>query len=159
MQTNANDLDEVFETLWKNSLINSHVLSRDRPETWSLHTYLPYHRDCSTFSHLKLATFTPFNFSDHMNLSVEKLYPKKLHNFNKCPLYVSPHIYNPFSIVRNITDDRGYEFDDLDGFEVKIINEISRKLNLTPVLKDSLFDQEPAVIMENGTATGPLALV
>lgn len=145
-------LNKTFGILWENGLIDSQVLIQDQPKYWSLYTFLPFQHDCSTLSHMKLATFTPFNSTQSMTVSFNELFPKKLHNFHKCPIYIAPIHKRPHVIIHN-NSDSGIQ---IEGIEILIIQQIAKAYNFTIVYKvgldrDSLF--------MNGTATGNFKLV
>lgn len=148
-------LDEVFQILWKNGLIDSHVLIQVEKKSWALYTFLPYQSDCFALTHLKLITFTPFNISGAMTLSFQSLYPQKLKNFHKCPLYVATTIANPFIIFHNTSNG----MDRFEGIDVLIIEQISRVLNFTIVYKLPASYLKRGTILKNGTAVGAFGLV
>lgn len=139
-QNSVSTLDEAHQVLWMNGLIDSHVLSQDVTRSWSLYTFLPYHDHCINLNNLKIETFTKLNFSSSMSLSIDRVYPEKLRDFNGCPLYIAPLIFRPFVWISNSTDQK-YQF---EGIDILILNEISKNLNFTPVYN------YPLIKMENG---------
>lgn len=154
-QNITQNLDEVFQILWTNGFLDSHVLIQEEEKSWSLHTFLPYQNDCFALTHLKLITFTPFNISGAITLSFQSLYPLKLKNFHKCPLYVAITISNPFIISHN-TSDGMYRF---EGIDTLIIEQISKVLNFTIVYKLPSTHLKRGTILKNGTAVGAFGLV
>lgn len=126
-QNQTSSLNDVFQLLWNNGLINSHVLIQDKTQSWSLYTFLPCHDDCITLSQLKIESFTRFNHSNLMNLSISQAYPKKLQNFNGCPWYIVPNLSSPYVIPVKTTNGM-YKF---DGADCKIVNDILKILNIT----------------------------
>lgn len=142
-------LDEIFEIFWRNSLINSHVLSQDDINSWSIYTYLPYQTDCFKLSHAKIATFTRFNFSASLDLSIEQLYPQKLKHFNKCPLYAATSVYVPYIILHNTSDGKH----NFMGIEASTVNEIAKRLNFIVIYVLPKI-QTAEVVFDNGTSIG-----
>lgn len=119
-------LNDVFQLLWTNGLINSHVLVQDKDKIWTLYTFMPYQSDCFTLSPLKIATFTPLNYTKNIVLSFKELYPSKLKNFNNCPLFIAISNSKPYIIIQNYS-----------ARNVKIINEITKRLNMSIVQKNA----------------------
>lgn len=146
-------LAEIFDLLWKNGLVNSHVLTMDS-DVWTLFTFIPYQMDCSTLTQIKMATFTQFNSADNMSLSINELYPPKLKNFFHCPLYYAPSFVAPFAILRNVG---GHEY--AEGIDISIIEEIAKLLKLSVVYKYAKVGTGHGLVFDNGTASGNLGLV
>lgn len=88
-QNNTINLEGIIQVLWKNHLIDSHVLTKNGVDSWGLYTFLPYQNDCFTPTTLKIESFTKFSLSKPMNLSTRQVYPQKLKYFNGCPLYIT----------------------------------------------------------------------
>lgn len=147
--------DEVFELLWRNGLINSHILIKDENSIWNLNTFSPYRNGCFTLSHLKLASFTQSNFSHTMMPSIGQLYPNKLRNFNGCPVIAAVSLVSPFTIFQNTSDGRNQ----FKGIEIFIVNHISKTYNFTAVYKRSATDTDNGTVLKNGTVTGNMGLV
>lgn len=153
-------LNGVFEVLWKNSLMDSHVLIEEKTNLWSLYTFIPYQSDCLTLDSLKLATFTPNNFTADINLSEQDLFPEKLNNMNNCPLYIAPSYLDPYIVLLNTTDEHGQP--QYSGLEFNIITQISKELNFKIVFKRAAIWTIGAghgMVFDNGTVTDNLALV
>lgn len=148
-------LDVIFGTLWKHGLINSHILSQDENKVWSLYAFMPYQINCHTLSYHKQATFTALNSTKSMTLSYTKLYPEKLKNLQKCPLFIAASIIEPF-VIRQTLPSGAIVF---DGIEILIVEQISKLLNFTMVHKRSSIGTGHGLLFENGTATGNLGLV
>lgn len=128
-QDSASALEEANHVLWKNSLIDSHVLNQDATHSWILHTFLPYQNGCFTPSQLRLESFTISNFSEPMSLSKSQVYPEKLKNFNGCPIYISSTTFYPFIYINKTIDGRHY----YAGYDPLVMDEISKDLNCTMV--------------------------
>lgn len=128
-KNHTSTLDEVFGILWKNGLMDSHVLIQDANKSWSLYTFLPYQKDCSTLNHLKFESITKFNSSTSPDMSIDQLYPEKLRNFNGCPLYIPGTVFPPFITLRT-SSDGNYRY---EGIDISLLNVISKMLNSTIV--------------------------
>lgn len=126
MQNYIKTLNDIFGIFWNNGLLHSHVLIEESNQTWSLFTFMPYKNDCFSLASIKLASFTPLNSTKIMNTPMEELYPKKLKNFIKCPLYAAIFHVQPFVILENVSQR-------VKGLYVTIINQISRTINSTVV--------------------------
>lgn len=148
--TNTKAIDDVFQILWKNGLINSNILISNRPDFWTIYTFMPYRIDCSTLSYEKLVSLTPSNFTE-MTLTMRELYPEKLINFNKCPLNVAIATLNPL-VYRSNSSESGYT-----GIDINIIQQISELLNFSIVFKPSV--EEHGNLYPNGSLTGAMGLV
>lgn len=146
-------LTEIFEMLWTNKLINTNVLISDGSSFWSLYTFMPYQIDCTILTQRKIATFSPLNYTNIMY--TEEIYPQKLKNFNKCPMYIAASILEPFVIKQKIFDGQ-IEF---IGIDILIIEQFSKLLNFSIVHKYSSTHSGRGVVYENGTATENMGLL
>lgn len=144
-------MDRISHILWKNGLINANILSEDELGTWALYTFIPYRKNCIEFDHIRMASFTPLNFTKSMNLSFEQVYPKKLKNFNQCPLYAVAPMSVPF--VKHCTRNGSISY---SGIDVNIVTHISRKLNFRIVYEYVNFH---GMIYSNNTISGGIGLV
>lgn len=141
--------------MWRNGLINSHILMQDGIHLWSLYAFMPFQKDCFALSHFRIATFSSYNFTINMTVPMELLYPKKLQNFNKCPLYAAVSIIDPLTIIHNSSDGK-IEF---HGIDIAIINQISKALNFDIIYERSMDGAGHGIIFPNGTVTGNMQLV
>lgn len=150
-------LNVIFNILWKNGLIDSHVLTMDETiaGAWTLYTFKPYQSDCFTLTHIKIAKFTQFNFTDNMTHSIDELYPPKLKNFFNCPLYYAVSMAAPFTIFRNASDINH----SLEGIDIEIMDGIAKLLKISVVHTHYSYGTGHGVIFENGTASGNMGLV
>lgn len=148
-------LDVIFGTLWKHGLINSHILNQDESKIWSLYAFMPYQINCYKLSYHKQITFTALNSTNNLTLSNKKLYPEKLKNLQKCPLFIAASIIEPFVIIQTLANGTVV----VDGIEMLIIEQTSKLLNFTIVHKRSSSGTGHGLIFDNGTATGNLGLV
>lgn len=142
-----NTLEEAFQKFWTNGLINSHVLIQDATESWTLNTFSPHEHDCNALSHLKIQSFTKFNYSSSIELPVSQVYSQKWRDLNGCPLFISPFIISPHvDIVRTPNGKYHYE-----GLDIEIIDAISKSLNFTAVYNVAPMNAEHAIIAKNRT--------
>lgn len=151
VQNVKKSLNEMFAVLWRNGLINSHILIQN-DELWFIYTFKPYQRDCTSLVHVKIASFTLTNYTEHINFSFEEFYSPKLENFNRCPLYVAATEAAPFTIYNNKS-----EVLNVSGIEITMVENIAKKLNCTLIYENSPIGR--GRIFENGTGTGNLNMV
>lgn len=144
-------LTRIFKVLWANGLINAHVLTPNEFGIWSLDTFFPYRSDCTELDHIRIASFTPMNFTKNINLSMKKLYPKKLKNFNRCPLFVAATKSSVY-VIRNTENG----IDQYSGIDINIMDQIAKTLNFRIVYKPT---DKHGDVFENGTLTGSIKLV
>lgn len=142
-------LDALLRDAWEAHLQNFLVLVFDQTiQAWLIMTYFPYQFDCEKLSHRVIETFTNENNTTEMKIPFKKVFPEKMLNMKKCPIYVSAVEVEPYVIVR---EKINY---DLDGIDVKIIWEIANHMNFTPKFIKTKDGQERGVVHKNGTATG-----
>lgn len=130
--TSAGTVNEAIQLLWLNQLIDAHILSQDDAinTSWMLSTYLPYQNDCNTPSQLRIETFTALNSSTPMDRPIAQVYPKKLTNFHKCPLYVAHSTVDRGNLKTGTTiDGRPYP----EGPDFRILDTIAENLNFSVV--------------------------
>lgn len=144
-EKHTNNSDEALQILWKNHLIDSHVLSQDTTKTWALRVFVPYFNDCITPIHRRIESFTTSNFSTPMKLPISYVYPEKLSNFNGCPVYITVYAFWPNSEMEKTIDGRyGYK-----GFEITITEEIVKNLNSTIVYDIPMVKTEHGMTAKN----------
>lgn len=148
-------LDQTYAVLWKNGLVNSQVLIEDDTKSWSFFTFMPYQTDCYILSHRKIESFTLFNYTTNMSVLTDELFPKKLNNFNNCPLYYAPSFVAPFAILHNVSDENIH----VEGIDIFIIQEIAKLLRFSIVYKIDLQGTGHGMVFDNGTVTGNLGVV
>ena len=151
MQNDTNHLNEIFEILWTNRLLNVNVLIQDQPQVWTLYTFMPYQNGCSNLTAIKIESFTLSNYTKNSNVGKNQLFPKKLKNFNQCPLKVTSAYKDPF-VMRSESPTKNNK---IEGIEIDIIQEISKSLNFTVVFRWG----DHGSIFPNNTMTGNLKLV
>lgn len=144
-------LTRIFKVLWANGLINAHVLFPNEFGIWSLDAYFPYRIDCIELDHVRISSFTLMNFTETINLSMKQLYPAKLRNFNRCPLFIAPTTSAVY-VIRNTTNG----IDQYSGIDINIIEQIAKTLNFQIVYKRT---EKHGDVFENGTMTGSIKMV
>lgn len=144
-------LDKLFGILWENTLIDSHVLCKGEDKFWSLYNSLPFQNGCSVLSKHKIESFSQWNYTENITLSIDKLYPKKLKNFNKCPIYIATPVIQPLTIIHNSPDGSMH----FEGIEISIVEQIATKFNFSTVYKST----KHGIVLENRTATGNMKMV
>lgn len=148
-------LDEVFKVVMNVGLLYVNVLIEDENWTWTLHLYKPYVRSCYTFEIIKISTFTVKNYTNELHLPFSRLYPTQRSKFPGCPLIVSTFPFEPFVTIENF----GNGMANYSGLDVKIVNEISKTLNLNPIYMQSSDKKNRGLIFKNGTVTGAMKMV
>lgn len=157
---NTEALDEIFEILWKNTLIKSHVLSQDDSELWSLYRFISHFKgNCFKLKHVKIETFKLSNHTERTTLPLERLLSKDLDNFQECPLFVAASIYSPFVIIQNSSME--WNRTEFKGIDIEIVDQMSKVYNFTSVYRGPKPDEGTGhgFIFKNGTVTENLALV
>lgn len=155
-----NSLNDIFNVLWINGLIHSQVLIRittKLPHTWSLYTFMPYQWDCFTLTEWKIASFTSVNYTNPMTVSsMAQLFPKKLSNFNQCPLHIAVSVKDPLAVIGNNLSDGKSQY---KGIDIDITTQISKILNFNIIYERTKDGTNTGVILQNKTVTGNLKLV
>lgn len=151
LQGNANSLNEIFDLLWKNSLINAHILIQNQPKFWTLYTFMPYQEDCSNLEAIEIELFTPFNYTDNMTVPEDQLFPKKLTDFNRCPLKIATSLVDPFVML--------YANDRYSGVDINAVTLIAKLLNFVAIYTKSSDGTGHGIIFANKSMTGNLKLV
>lgn len=155
VQNSTEMLNSVFELLWRNSLLNAHVLIQEEPHIWSMFTFMPFQSNCFSLDPLKVATFTPLNFTDDINATLSELLPEKLFDFQDCPLYVAPSLLEPYVFIRKRSDGTSQ----YKGIDISILKHISKALNFSIIYKRASNASGHGIIFPNGTLTENIGLV
>lgn len=154
-----NSLNDILNELWMHGLLHSQVLIRvttQSPHTWSLYTFIPYRCDCFTLSEWKIASFSTVNYTNTMTVpSMAQLFPKKLNNFNRCPLHIAVSIKDPLVVIRNLSDGK-LEY---KGIDIEITTQIAKILNFNIIYERTTDGTNTGVVLPNKTVTGNLKLV
>lgn len=149
-------LNDIFKILWSNGLVHSQVLIQDEFGLWSLYNFLPYQTNCFSLDHIKIATFSAHNSTHHINLSMEQLFPQKLKDFHKCPIFVAVAMSMPFVMHQNRSATEMVQY---VGIDIEIIEQMSKSLNFVTSYIRSSDGTENGFLFPNGTITGSLKLV
>lgn len=118
-------------------------------------TFMPYQRDCFSLDPLKVASFTPQNFTVNINASLIDLFPEKLDDFRECPLYVAPALIAPYTYMR--LDSHGTPR--YKGIDIAILVHISKALNFTIIYKRASNSSGLGKKSPNSTLTENVELV
>lgn len=155
VENTSETLTAIFALLWKNGLLGSHVLIQEQPYFWSMYTFMPYQRDCFTLEPVKVASFTPHNFTNNITASIDELFPEKLNNFRKCPLYIAPSFLKPYLFVQNDSNGRPQ----YRGIDINILDHVSKALNFVIIYKRTSNSSGHGSQLPDGTLTDNIALV
>lgn len=154
-----NVLDEIFTECWKVGIIHSNVLIQDEMTSmWELLTYLPYQNNCHSLKKQTISLFTASNYTNQLNIPLQKLYPLKMKNLHQCPIFVATFPIEPFVFVPS-TSIQWWDSkeEDFSGIEVTLINMIAEKLNFTAnyfIPNTTEKGLARGNLYPNGTATG-----
>lgn len=156
VQNATETLKHIFEVTQRVHLLEVNVLIMDyNTLEWSLHFYMPYASNCHTFDMYEIDRFTLENYTSPLNYTFNDLFPPKIFKFADCPLFVSTFPYQPFVIIQKLDNKTGQPI--FKGFDVKIVDEVAKTLNLIPKYVQSPDDR--GKIFKNGTATGAIGMV
>lgn len=148
-------LNEVFKIVMKVGLFNVNVLIENKNTTWTLHLYKPYIRSCYSFEIVNIGAFTKENYTKELQTSPDDLYPPEKFQFPNCPLLIATFPLKPFVIIEHFENETVH----FSGLDVKIVDEISKTLNLKPVYIEAPDDENRGLIFSNGTVTGAMKMV
>lgn len=132
------------------------LIGGDKSKLWFLYSYEPYSQDCYSFTVHRISIFSPENHTKPLDIPFTDLFPPKSFKFHNCPLHIATFSMEPFVILRNNTSGSDIIY---DGLDVKIVNEISRALNLNPKYVQAPDKKQRGIIWKNGTATGAIKMV
>lgn len=150
-------LETFFGIVLAVGLLNVNVLIKNEDtNTWSLHFYKPFQRNCHSIDTHEIERFSLKNYTSPLNLSRSDLYPPKLFKFHNCPLKVATFPIQPFVIIQNAVGSTSSSY---DGVDVIIVNQISKTLNLVPEYFQSTDRRQRGMVFENRTATGAIKMV
>lgn len=152
----SESLSTIFATVMSLGLLDVDVLIKNsNTSNWSIYFYKPYVQHCHSFEIVKVDTFSPENFTNGLNMSSANLYAPREFKFPHCWLYVSTFSFEPFVIIRNESN----RFVTYDGIDVKLVNEICKKLKLVPMYIQPPDKKNRGKVFKNGTATGAIKMV
>lgn len=151
-------LHDLFAITLNVGLVNVNILiENENTAIWSLHFYLPYIQNCHSFTVLQLDSYSPQNYTHHLNTSFRNLFPPKMLKLANCPLYVATFPFPPFVIVQQPIGDNDQT--KYNGIDVILVNHISKTLNLMPKYIQSSDVNKRGIIYKNGSATGAFGMV
>lgn len=148
-------VNAIFDLFWRNGLLASHVLIQAQPYVWSMYAYVPYQRDCFTLDPVIVAIFTPHNFTNNMNATIDELFPMRLNNFRNCPLYIAPSFLKPFLYMEN----NSIGMPEYKGIDINILDHISKALNFSIIYKRESSSSGHGSLLPNGSITDHMGLV
>lgn len=90
-----------------------------------------------------------------LNYSKSQLYPSREFKFPYCNLFISTISFEPFVIIRNESNG----IITFDGFDVIVVNEIAKTMNLIPIYMQAAGRNNRGVILDNGTVNGAMEMV
>lgn len=150
-------LHDIFGIAFKANILNVNVLVEDgKRMRWSLHFYLPYVRQCDSLEIFEIGRFTPENYTNELDPSITYLFPRSIFRFNNCPLHVALFPFRPFVIPKQSNIGAGNMT--YDGIDVRLVDYISKGLNLVPIYRQPRDNKARGMIYKNGTVTGAMKL-
>lgn len=137
-------LRDIFELLWKKNIFNVAVIYQG-DEIVEVATFLPFSDGiCDNTQPKVINTYQEDKFAN----SVESIFPEKFENLQNCSLVIAAYDEPP-AIIRK----SGKE---LSGFDVEMVNEISKRLNFFPKFEFSEGAEAWGSVLDNGTSFGAL---
>lgn len=147
VQATFEDLQKIFDNLWKISIYNINVVYKEHGNRMSIYSFFPFRSptDCSnTTPVVILELFRNGTLVRHKH----KIFPNKMKNLEQCPIRVStPRLLAPY--ISEYIDKNGHK--KLRGRDFEILKVLSQNLNFH--MNITLFN-DIGVMFSNGTATG-----
>ncbi|XP_055913554.1 uncharacterized protein LOC129947137 [Eupeodes corollae] len=131
-------LEEMFKLCYRYDVIDVNIIT-DHPEMGvSMFTYFLYSEKVCRSCLPKLL----YKFSDGLE-NLEKVFPEKMNNFQKCPFKVTSRILSPFlSFNGNTSNPQPIgDWDNLYGIEGNLLKLLAQKLNFTIDLRPFPVDR------------------
>lgn len=152
-------LHDIFSIVLNVGLLKVNVLIENQQKSlWSLYFYHPYAHDCHGFIVSEIATVSPENCTNPLDISIKDVFPLKRFKFHGCPLNIATFPFPPFVIVRQQATNKSDQLI-YDGIDITLVNHISKTLNLVPNYVQSADGKKRGMIFKNGTATGVYGMV
>lgn len=151
----AQTLNEMFQITMELGLLHVNILIQDENMMWTLYFYKPYSQNCHSFEVVKLKTFTPPNYSIEKGIHFDRFFPSRQLKFKNCPIFVSVFPFKPFVIFGRFSNGTV----NYSGLDIKIVDEISKSVNLRPVYVVSSDGNNRGQVYPNGTVTGAIKMV
>lgn len=156
VQNASESLNEIFESIQKVRLRDVNVLIQEaNTSIWILSYHVAYVKDCYTFGVFEIERFTSDNYTLPLLHTYNDIFPV-LKKFPNCRVFVATFPYQPFVILHSPVNRSGQTI--YNGFDVKIVHEISKSLNMTAKYSSDL-EANRGLIFRNGTATGAMGMV
>ncbi|XP_031623054.1 uncharacterized protein LOC116340609 [Contarinia nasturtii] len=147
---------KIFEIVMDMGFFKVNVLiKRENVSIWTIYKYKPFLRSCNSIDIHKIESFSLNNYTSKLNHSLEQLYPSRHFKFPNCPLHISTISFEPFVIIRKKSNG----IVTFDGFDVIVVNEIAKTMNLIPKYKQAPGKNNRGIIAENGSVTGAMEMV
>lgn len=141
-------IEDIFRSFWKKGIYNVNVMFIEDGIV-SVVTFLPFSGSkCHNTNPIEVNKFEKGRFENPL----EDIFPEKFKNLQHCPLIISTY-EDELSVIKVEKSDGSFE---LSGFDMKLLDELSKLLNFRKVFK---IIEEPlpfGTILENGTMTGAL---
>lgn len=147
-------LKEILKEFWKWNVFNLAVLLpmklANSSTSVDVYTWFPYRLPSGRCGELRqvvhLDTWLSTGNTTGRFLNDSPIFEQKIRNhLNKCPFRVSTLKFHPFIIYDNST---------LDGSEIRLIQNLAEKMNVTLSLSVSLSSERKGQQLSNGTWTG-----
>lgn len=145
------EVEEIFTTLWKKNMYNVDVIfeAGDRIEVL---TFLPFGTTvCEDTTPRRINSFINGSFTE----DVKTLFPDKFKNMANCPFRIST-FEDHLSVIKTKRSDGTFE---LSGFDMDLMNELSKALNFRKVIEFYESDQPWGTVQKNGSVDGALGEV
>ncbi|XP_055522403.1 uncharacterized protein LOC129716593 [Wyeomyia smithii] len=143
-------LQQMFTDLWALNIINVVIITtgfKDESSDFRVYTYFPYVENYCGHAHPVLLYQTKSNYS---LIPAVNIFPYKLANFQRCPIYVASFDYPPYTIIQSQR---------LIGVKGDMLNEIAQRLNFSLHVVPVQGDMKWGVIYGNDTTTGAVRMV
>lgn len=148
-------VENILRDCWHLSILNVIVLVHQAnfgTSSIELYTFYPYTiQNCDTVIATKINVFP----SDSLQFTNKTIFPRKVNNFNGCPLTVVVTQLRPLMYFTKL-ENNSYHPDGIDG---ALIKALSMKLNFKLIAMPPSDNAERGVIYPNGTMTGAAKMV
>ena len=142
------EIEEIFKSFWSKNIYNVNVMIEERAIV-KVFTFFPYSGSiCGDTKPVLINTYENGAFSSKL----ESFFPKKFQNLRGCPLVIST-FEEPLAVIRKRRPDGKSE---LSGFDVELLEEISKLLNFHLEFKVLEVDRPWGFVLPNGTSAGAL---
>lgn len=140
------EIEEIFAGLWKKNIYNVAVIYQQE-NIFEIATFLAF--DGNVCDNTKPKVINRYQNGSFAK-SIESIFPSKFENLQNCPLIVSTHEETSAVIITR----RKGQPDELTGFDLEIMRDISKALNFKPVYEVYVGEHAWGDVLENGTAYG-----